>query len=133
MVLRIRTSYRAQLGEVREGLKFAEEQRVLIKGILPVWKLVQNCIEDKERCGAELKKGNEALNQVREEQSQKSEAEGSSSDGDMSEDNLESIADSLEKVKMKVEPSAPGPLWPPPYALDGTSGHSLHPETWREL
>ena len=68
-----------------------------------------------------------------EERSQKSEAEGSSSDGDMSEDDLESIADSLEKVKMKVEPSAPGPLWPPPYALDGTSGHSLHPETWRVL
>ena len=50
---------------------------------------------------------------MREEQSQKSEAEGSSSDGDMFEDNLESIADSLEKVKMKVEPSRPGPPWPP--------------------
>ena len=71
-------------------------------------------IEDKERCGAELQKDNEALNQVREERSQKSEAEGSSSDGDMSEDNLESIANSLEKVKMKVEPSGPGPPWPPP-------------------
>ena len=70
---------------------------------------------------------------MREERSQKSEAEGSSSDGDMSEDDLESIADSLEKVKMKVEPSAPGPLWPPLYAPDGASGHSLHPETWREL
>ena len=111
-------------------MKFAEEQRVLIKGILPVWKLVQNCIEDKERCGAELKKGNEALNQVIEEQSQKSEAEGSSSDGDMSEDDLESIADSLEKVKMKVEPSVPGL---PPYAPDRALGRSLHPETWREL
>lgn len=51
---------------------------------------------------------------MREERSQKSEAEGSSSDGDMSGDNLESIADSLEKVKMKVEPSGPGPPWPPP-------------------
>jgi hypothetical protein len=73
-------------------LKFVEEQGVLAKGVLPVWKLIRNCIEDKARCGAELQKGNEALNQVREEQSQKSEAEGSSSDGDMSEDDLESIA-----------------------------------------
>ena len=69
-----------------KDLKFAEEQGVLAKGVLPVWKLIRNCIEDKERCGAELQKGNEALNQVREERSQKSEAEGSSSDGDMSED-----------------------------------------------
>ena len=97
-----------------KDLKFAEEQGVLAKGVLPVWKLIQDCIKDKERCGAELQKGNEALNQVREERSQKSEAEGSSSDGDMSGDNLESIADSLEKVKMKVEPSGPGPPWPPP-------------------
>ena len=97
-----------------KDLKFAEEQGILTKGVLPVWKLVRNCIEYKERCGMELQKGNEALNQVREERSQKSEAEGSSSDGDMSEDNLESIADSLEKVKMKVEPSGPGPPWPPP-------------------
>ena len=51
---------------------------------------------------------------MREERSQKSEAEGSSSDGDMSEDDLESIADSLEKVKMKVEPLGPGPPWLPP-------------------
>jgi hypothetical protein len=50
-----------------KDLKFAEEQGVLTKGVLPVWKLVQNCIKDKERCGAELQKGNEALNQVREE------------------------------------------------------------------
>ena len=70
---------------------------------------------------------------MREERSQKSETEGCSSDGDMSEDDLESIADSLEKVKMKVEPSAPGPLWSPLYALDRASGCSLHPETWREL
>ena len=98
-----------------------------------MWKLIWNCIEDKERYGAELQKGNEALNQVREERFQKLEAEGSSSDGDMSEDDLESIANSLEKVKMKVEPSVPGPLWPPLYAPDGASGHSLHPETWREL
>ena len=118
-----------------KDLKFAEEQGVLAKGVLPVWKLIRNCIEDKERCGAELQKGNEALNQVREERSQKSEAEGSSSDGDMSEDDLESIADSLEKVKMKVEPSVPVPglPWLPPYAPDRASGRSLHPETWREL
>jgi hypothetical protein len=51
-------------------LRFAEEQRVLLKGVLPVWKLVRNCIEDGERCGAELQRGNEALNQVREECSQ---------------------------------------------------------------
>ena len=51
-------------------LRFAEEQRVLPKGVLPVWKLVRNCIEDRERCGAELQRGNEALNQVREERSQ---------------------------------------------------------------
>ena len=82
-----------------KNLKFAEEQGVLAKGVLPVWKLIQDCIEDKKRCGADLQKGNEALNQVREERSQKSEAEGNSSDGDMSEDNLESIADNLEKVK----------------------------------
>jgi hypothetical protein len=73
-------------------LKFAEEQGVLAKGVLPLW-IVQNCIGDKERCGAKLKKGNEALNQVREEQFQKSETQGSSSDGGMSEDDLESIAD----------------------------------------
>jgi hypothetical protein len=47
--------------------KFAEEQGVLTKGVLPVWKLVQNCIEDKERCGVELQKSNEKMNQVREE------------------------------------------------------------------
>ena len=51
-------------------VKFAEEQGILAKSVLPVWKLVRNCIEDKERCGAELQKGNEALNQVREERSQ---------------------------------------------------------------
>jgi hypothetical protein len=116
-----------------KDLKFEEEQGDLAKGVLPVWKLVRNCIKDKERCGAELKKGNEALNQVREERSQKSEAKGSSSDGDMSEDDLESIANCLEKVKMKVEPWAPGPQWPPPYVPDRASGRSLHSETWREL
>ena len=51
-------------------LRFAEEQRVLPKGALPVWKLVRNCIEDRERCGTELQRGNEVLNQVREERSQ---------------------------------------------------------------
>ena len=51
----------------------------------------------------------------------------------MLEDNLESIADSLEKVKLKVEPSAPGPPHLPSYAPGGVSRHSLHPETWREL
>ena len=51
-------------------LRFAEEQRVLPKGALPVWKLVRNCIEDRERCGAELQRGNEVPNQVREERSQ---------------------------------------------------------------
>jgi hypothetical protein len=86
-----------------KDLKFAEE-----RGILQVWKLVRNCIEDKERCGAELQKGNETLNQVREERSQKSDDESSSSEGDMSEDDLESIADSLEKVKVKVQLSVPG-------------------------
>ena len=50
-------------------LRFAEEQRVLPKGVLPVWKLVRNCIEDRERYGAELQRGNEVLNQVREERS----------------------------------------------------------------
>ena len=116
-----------------KGLKFAEEQGVLAKGVLPVWKLVWNCIKDKERCGEELQKGNEALNQVREERFQKSEAEGSSSDGDMSEDDLESIADSLEKVKIKVEPLGSGPPCPPLYAPEGAPGRSLHSETWREL
>ena len=103
-------------------VKFAEEQGILAKSVLPVWKLVRNCIEDKERCGAELQKGNEALNQVREERS--------SSEGDMSEEDLESIADSLEKVKVKMQPPAPGP---PPYAPEGATGCSLHPEAWREL
>jgi hypothetical protein len=51
-------------------LRFAEEQRVLLKGVLPVWKLVRKCIEDRERCGAELQRGNEVLNQLREERSQ---------------------------------------------------------------
>ena len=45
-----------------KDLKFAEEQGVLAKGVLPVWKLIWDCIKDKERCGAELQKGNEALN-----------------------------------------------------------------------
>jgi hypothetical protein len=51
----------------------------------------------------------------------------------MSEDDLESIADSLKKVKLKVEPSVLGLPHPPPYAPGRASGHSLHPETWREL
>ena len=102
-------------------VKFAEEQGILAKSVLPVWKLVRNCIEDKERCGAELQKGNEALNQVREERSQKSDAESRSSEGDMSKDDLESIADSLEKLKVKVQP---------PYAPEGSTGHSLHREAW---
>ena len=51
------------------------------------------------------------MNQVREERSQKSDAESSSSKGDMSEDDLESIVDSLEKVKVKVQPSALGLPW----------------------
>ena len=37
-----------------KDLKFAEEQGVLVKGVLPVWKLVHNCIKDREKCGAEL-------------------------------------------------------------------------------
>jgi hypothetical protein len=48
-----------------KDLKFAEEQGVLVKGVLPVWKLVHNCNKDREKCGAELQKGNEALSQVR--------------------------------------------------------------------
>ena len=59
------------------------------------------------------------MNQVREERS--------SSEGDMSEEDLESIADSLEKVKVKMQPPAPGP---PPYAPEGATGRSLHPEAW---
>jgi hypothetical protein len=47
-----------------KDFKFAE-QGVLAKGVLPVWKQIRNCIKDKERCGAELQKGNETLNQVR--------------------------------------------------------------------
>lgn len=100
---------------------------------MPVWKLVKNCIGDDERCGAELKKGNEAISQVREECSQKSETEGTSSEGDMSEEDLESIADSLQKGKLKVEPSAPGPPHPPPHNLGGVEGGNLHAETWRVL
>ena len=38
---------------------------------------MRNCIEDRERCGAELQRGNEALNQVREERSQLVWARGS--------------------------------------------------------
>ena len=36
-------------------------------------------------------------------------------------------------MRVKVQPSAPGP--PPPLSYDpgGTFGRSLHPETWREL
>lgn len=100
---------------------------------MPVWKLVKNCIGDEERCGAELKKGNEAISQVTEERSQRSETEGTSSEGDMLEDDVESIADSLEKVKLKVEPSAPGLPHPLPYDPGGTEGRILHLETWREL
>ena len=48
----------------------------------------------------------------------------------MSEEDLESIADCLEKVKVKVQPLAPGSL---SYAPEGTTGHSLHPEAWQEL
>ena len=78
-----------------KDLKFAEEQGVLVKMVLPVWKLVCNCIKDREKCGAELQKENEALNKVREERSQESDVESSSSEGDLSEDNLESLADGL--------------------------------------
>jgi hypothetical protein len=49
----------------------------------------------------------------------------------MSEDDLESIVDSLEKVKVKVQPSALGPQTP--YAPEGATGCSLHPEAWQEL
>ena len=66
-----------------KDLKFVGEWGILTEGVLPVWKLVRNCIEDKERCGAELQKGNEALNQVREERSQKSDAESSTSKGNI--------------------------------------------------
>jgi hypothetical protein len=38
---------------------------------------VRNCIVDREKCGAELQRGNEALNQVREERSQLVWARGS--------------------------------------------------------
>ena len=31
---------------------------------------MRNCVEDRERCGAELQKGNEVLNQLREERLQ---------------------------------------------------------------
>ena len=95
-----------------KDLKFAEEQGVLVKGMLPVWKLVRNCIKDREKCGAELQNENEALDQVREERSQESDAESSSSEGDLSKDDLESLADSLEKVRVKVQPSAPAPSRP---------------------
>jgi hypothetical protein len=37
-----------------KDLKFVEEQGVLVKGVLLVWKLVGNCIKDREKCGAEL-------------------------------------------------------------------------------
>ena len=110
-------------------MKFAEEQGILAKSVLPVWKLVRNCIEDKERCGAELQKGNEALNQVREERSQKSDAESSSSKRDMSEEDLESIADSLEKVKVKVQPSAPVHLVLLPKAPQGIVCIQKHGES----
>ena len=73
------------------------------------------------------------MNQVREERSQKSDAESSSSEGDMSEEDLESIADCLEKVKVKVQPLTLVPPRPPPYAPKGATGCSLHPEAWREL
>lgn len=128
-----RTPDYAQLGKIGKALRFAEEQGVLSKRVMLVWKLVKNCIGDEERCGAELKKGNEAISQVSQESSQKSETEGTFSEGNMSEDNLESIADSLEKVKLKVEPSAPGPRHPPLYDPGGAEGCSLHLETWREL
>jgi hypothetical protein len=58
-------------------LRFSEKQRVLLKGVLVVWKLVRNCIEDRERCGTELQRGNEVLNQVREGRSQLVWAKGS--------------------------------------------------------
>lgn len=116
-----------------KDLRFAEEQGVLSKRVMQVWKLVKNCIGDEERCGAELKKGNEAISQVRQESSQKSETKGTSRQGDMSQDDLESIADSLEKVKLKVEPSALGLPHPLPYDPGGAEGRCLHPETWREL
>ena len=49
----------------------------------------------------------------------------------MLEDDLESIADSLEKVKLKVEPSALELPHLPPYASGRAEGRILHPETWR--
>ena len=45
----------------------------------------------------------------------------------MSEDDLESIVDSLEKVKVTVQPLA---LRPPRYASEGATGHNLHTEAW---
>ena len=93
-----------------KDLKFDEEQGVLVKMVLPVWKLVCNCIKDREKCGAELQKENEALNKVREERSQESDVESSSSKG-----TCPRIADSLEKVRVKVQPSAPDPLRPLSY------------------
>jgi len=123
-----RISYNAQLEEIRERFEVCQGAGGFTKRNAGS---VENCIGDEERCGAELQKGNEALNQVRKERSQKLENEGSSSKGEMSEDDLERIADSLEKVKLKVEPSAPGSPHLPPYALGGAEGLSLYPEIWR--
>ena len=113
-----------------KDLQFAEEQGVLAKGVLLVWKFLNNCIGDEELCNAELEKGHEALG---EGCSQNLEVGQVSSDREMLEDDLESIADSLEKVKVQVESSAPGPLTLPPYVPAKGEGCSLHPETWREL
>ena len=95
--------------------------------------MVRNCIGDEERCGKKIKEGSEALDQVKEEHSQHSEIQEESSEGDMSDGDVESFAASMEKVKVKIEPSAPELPLPPPYACNGAGGNSLHPETWKEL
>ena len=122
-------------GKLGGDLMFAEEQGILQRGVVPIWKLIGNCLGDEGSCAAEIKKGEELLQQLKEEQAPPKGVEDE--EQDMSADELESLVESMEQVKVSIQPAGLGPLLlpmapgpPPPFAVPGTS---FHPECWREV
>lgn len=116
-------------------LMFAEEQGILQRGVIPIWKLIRNCLGDEGSCTTEIKKGEKLLQQLKEEQAPPKGVEDE--EQDMSADELESLVESMEQVKVNIQPAGPGPPLqptapgpPPPFAVPGTS---FHPECWREV
>lgn len=114
---------------------FAEEQGILQRGVIPIWKLIRNCLGDEGSCTTEIKKGEKLLQQLKEEQAPPKGVEDE--EQDMSADELESLVESMEQVKVNIQPAGPGPPLqptapgpPPPFAVPGTS---FHPECWREV